>query len=53
MGAHLIGPEVTEMIGELALARSIGATGPSIFKTIHAHPTLNEAVMEAAAVCMG
>jgi dihydrolipoamide dehydrogenase len=38
------------MIGEIALGREIGATGTSIFKTIHAHPTLNEAVMEAAAV---
>lgn len=53
LGAHLIGPEVTEMIGELALARSVEATGPSIFKTIHAHPTLNEAVMEAAAQAWG
>ncbi len=53
LGAHLIGPEVTEMIGELALARSLEATGPSIFRTIHAHPTLNEAVMEAAAMAWG
>lgn len=50
LGAHMIGPDVTEMIGEIALGREIGATGTSIFKTIHAHPTLNEAVMEAAAV---
>lgn len=50
LGAHMIGPDVTEMIGEIALGREIGATGTSIFKTIHAHPTLNEAVMEAAAM---
>lgn len=49
LGAHLIGPDVTEMIGELALARTLEATGKSIFKTIHAHPTLSEAIMEAAA----
>ncbi len=49
LGAHMIGPEVTEMIGEIGLARSLDATAKTIFKTIHAHPTLNEAVMEAAA----
>lgn len=49
LGAHLIGPDVTEMIGEAVLARTLEATGPSIFKTIHAHPTLSEAIMEAAA----
>jgi len=50
LGAHLIGPDVTEMIGELGLARTLGATGPTIFKTIHAHPTLSEAIMESAAL---
>lgn len=50
LGAHLIGADVTEMIGELGLARALEATGPMIFKTIHAHPTLSEAIMEAAAV---
>jgi len=50
LGAHMIGPDVTEMIGELGIARSLEATGPTIFKTIHAHPTLSEAVMEAAAL---
>lgn len=53
LGAHLIGPDVTEMIGELALARNLEATAQSLFKTIHAHPTLNEAVMEAAAQAYG
>ncbi|MEY3385310.1 MAG: Dihydrolipoamide dehydrogenase [Bacteroidota bacterium] len=50
LGAHLIGPDVTEMIGEMGIARTLGATGPSIFKTIHAHPTLSEAIMESAAL---
>jgi len=50
LGAHMIGPDVTELLAELNLARELGATGPAIFKTIHAHPTLSEAVMEAAAI---
>lgn len=50
LGAHLIGPDVTEMIGELGMARSLEATGPAIFKTVHAHPTLSEAIMESAAL---
>lgn len=53
LGAHMIGPDVTEMIAELGLARSLGATAQTIFKTIHAHPTLSEAVMEAAAQAYG
>lgn len=53
LGAHLIGPEVTEMIGEICVAKAAGATAQTIFKTIHAHPTLNEAVMEAAAAAYG
>lgn len=50
LGAHMIGPDVTELIGEVGLARELGGTAKTIFKTIHAHPTLSEAVMEAAAV---
>ncbi|MFN8359802.1 MAG: dihydrolipoyl dehydrogenase [Candidatus Kapaibacterium sp.] len=53
LGAHMIGPDVTELIAELGLARTLEATGPTIFKTIHAHPTLSEAVMEAAAGAWG
>ena len=53
LGAHMIGPDVTEMIGEIGLARTLGATGKSIFKTIHAHPTLSEAIMEASAQAFG
>jgi dihydrolipoamide dehydrogenase len=41
------------MIAELALAKRLEATGKSIFHTIHAHPTLSEAVMEAAAMAYG
>lgn len=50
IGAHLIGAEVTELLQELVLGRSHGATALSILKTVHAHPTLSEAIMEAAAV---
>ncbi|MDX9790626.1 MAG: dihydrolipoyl dehydrogenase [Candidatus Kapaibacterium sp.] len=53
LGAHMIGPDVTEMVAELGLARSLEATAETIFKTIHAHPTLSEAVMEAAAQAYG
>jgi dihydrolipoamide dehydrogenase len=53
LGAHIIGSEATEMIAELAIAKSIEATGHSIFKTVHAHPTLSESVMEAAAAAYG
>jgi dihydrolipoamide dehydrogenase len=50
LGAHIIGSEATEMIAELAMAKSLEATAGSIIKTIHAHPTLSESVMEAAGV---
>ncbi|MFI5264959.1 MAG: dihydrolipoyl dehydrogenase, partial [Candidatus Kapaibacterium sp.] len=52
LGAHIIGAEATEMLEELTVARSHGATSESILKTIHPHPTLSEAVMEAASVAM-
>ena len=48
LGAHLIGSEVTEMIAELSLAKSLEATEEAIARTIHAHPTLSEIIMEAA-----
>jgi dihydrolipoamide dehydrogenase len=53
LGAHIIGSEATEMIAELGIAKSVEATGHSIFKTIHAHPTLSESIMEAAAAAYG
>jgi dihydrolipoamide dehydrogenase len=53
LGAHIIGSEATEMIAEVTLARSLEATGDSIIKTIHAHPTLSESIMEAAANAYG
>jgi dihydrolipoamide dehydrogenase len=53
LGAHLIGPEVTELLGELCLAKSNGIKARQIIDTIHAHPSLSEAVMEAAAQAFG
>ncbi|MBV8898766.1 MAG: dihydrolipoyl dehydrogenase [Verrucomicrobia bacterium] len=47
LGAHIIGPEATELIAELVLAMSLEATYEEIEATIHAHPTLSEAVHEA------
>ncbi|MBI2427441.1 MAG: dihydrolipoyl dehydrogenase [Ignavibacteriales bacterium] len=48
LGAHIIGPEATEMIAELVTARTLETTAEQIFNTIHAHPTLTEGVAEAA-----
>jgi dihydrolipoamide dehydrogenase len=48
LGVHMIGPRVTEMIAEGGLALSHEATGASMLNTIHAHPTLYEAIGEAA-----
>lgn len=48
LGAHILGSEATEMIAELGLAKTLETTPRGIANTIHAHPTLSEAVMEAA-----
>lgn len=53
LGAHILGGEATEMIAELVLARRLEATGKDLFHAVHAHPTLSEAVMEAAAAAYG
>jgi dihydrolipoamide dehydrogenase len=52
-GAHIIGSEATELIAEYGLAVELEATIEEIHQTIHAHPTLSEAVMEAAAATTG
>ena len=49
IGAHLIGANVTEMISELILSKKLKASNIDIIKTIHPHPTMSEAIMEAAA----
>jgi dihydrolipoamide dehydrogenase len=48
LGAHLIGPEVTELLPELTLAQMMELTPAEIARNVHAHPTLSEALMEAA-----
>ena len=53
LGAHIIGPEATEMIAELGLAMTLEATYEEIEATIHAHPTLSESVHEAAGQAFG
>ena len=52
-GAHIIGNEATEIIAEYGLAMELEATVEEVHQTIHAHPTLSEAVMESAAASMG
>ena len=53
LGAHMIGGNVTEMIAELVVARNLETTGHELIKSIHPHPTMSEAVMEAAAAAYG
>lgn len=49
LGAHMIGGNVTEMVAELVVAKKLEITGHELLKTIHPHPTMSEAIMEAAA----
>ncbi len=53
IGAHIVGVDATEMLGELCLALRLECTAREIAETVHAHPTLAEAVMEAAADALG
>lgn len=53
LGAHLIGANVTEMIAELVVARKLETTGHELIKAVHPHPTMSEAIMEAAADAYG
>src|ERR1051326_568917 len=48
LGAHILGSEATEMIAELGVAKTLETVASGIYDTIHAHPTLSEAIMEAA-----
>ncbi|WP_339877882.1 dihydrolipoyl dehydrogenase [uncultured Algoriphagus sp.] len=49
LGAHMIGYNVTEMIAEIVAIRKLETTGHELIKTVHPHPTMSEAIMEAAA----
>ncbi len=53
LGAHMIGANVTELIAEVVAARKLETTGHEILKSIHPHPTMSEAVMEATAAAYG
>jgi dihydrolipoamide dehydrogenase len=53
LGAHLIGPEVTELIGEFVIAKTLEATALELKQAVHPHPTLSEAVMEAGGAIFG
>jgi len=53
LGAHIIGAEATELIAEATLGRTLETTGHELIKTVHAHPTLSETLMEAAAAAYG
>jgi dihydrolipoamide dehydrogenase len=53
LGAHMIGYNVTELIAEVVVARKLETTGHEIIKSIHPHPTMSEAIMEAAAAAYG
>ncbi|MDY0090794.1 MAG: dihydrolipoyl dehydrogenase [Flavobacteriaceae bacterium] len=53
LGCHMIGAGVTEMIAEAVVARKLETTGHEILKTVHPHPTMSEAIMEAVADAYG
>lgn len=53
LGAHMIGANVTELISEIVVARKLETTGHEIIKSLHPHPTMSEAIMEAAAAAYG
>jgi dihydrolipoamide dehydrogenase len=53
LGVHIVGPHATDLISEGVLAKSMEATLEELAHVIHPHPTLSEAIMEAAHVTMG
>jgi dihydrolipoamide dehydrogenase len=53
LGAHMVGPEVTELLPELTLAQQMELTPAEIARNIHAHPTLSEVLAEAAEASLG
>ena len=53
LGAHMVGANVTEMIAEVVVARKLETTGMEIIKSVHPHPTMSEAIMEATAQAYG
>ena len=53
LGGHMIGANVTEMVAELVAVRKLETTGEELIRTVHPHPTMSEAIMEAAAAAYG
>ncbi|HKZ08608.1 MAG TPA: dihydrolipoyl dehydrogenase [Methylomirabilota bacterium] len=53
LGVHIVGPEATEMIHEFAVGRTLEATLEELMHTVHAHPTLSEAALEATLAALG
>ena len=53
LGAHLVGANVTEMISGIVVARNMGAKASDIIHSVHPHPTMSEAIMEAAEASTG
>ncbi len=53
LGVHIIGPSATELIGEAGAAMKLEATSEDLVRTIHAHPTLSEAIHEASEAVAG
>jgi dihydrolipoamide dehydrogenase len=53
LGVHILGPEATEMIAEVAALKTLEATLDELMVTVHAHPTLAEALLEAALAAEG
>ena len=53
LGGAIVGPEASDLIGELCLAVKVGATVEELGATVHPHPTLGEAIAEAAEACLG
>jgi dihydrolipoamide dehydrogenase len=53
LGAHMIGPEVTELLPELTLAQLMELTPAELVRNVHAHPTLSEVLLEAVEAAAG
>ncbi len=53
LGAHIVGPRASDLIAELAVAMELGASAEDLARSVHAHPTLPEAVKEAALAVAG
>jgi dihydrolipoamide dehydrogenase len=53
LGVHIIGPQATELIAEAVAAMQMEATAEDLMATIHAHPTLSEAMLDAAGAVYG